>query len=330
MTIAVPTDKPLIAIYACGGTGYNIANKYISRFSKAPELEDRVKVYFVDTSISNNNEHNDDSNTMVLGTGIGSGKKRGSNAEEIREAMPAVMQTLRAGVFNIILAGGSGGSGSTIANEMFRIMAMRDMNVVNFLVGSRASRTEIENLDKTFTTFTRVAKRYNKPALINYHENRAGVSRGELDNLVVSDLGTLSLFLSGHDDKIDITDIHHLFNYHKVTSFQPNVVGFQVFVDKFDPKPFEVVYSVGSLARMDESTDVDPAPEYQVAGYLQGDNEKMLGSFKYFHWAVLGNSFGNLIDDLQKRVKAFSEQAKAHAQDNLDRHATEDDDDIVL
>lgn len=330
MTIAIPSDKPLIAIYACGGTGYNLAAKFIDKFMGSELISDRTKVYFVDTSISNNSQHNTDDNTMVVGSGVGSGKKRAVNAEEIRDSLSGVFQSFKPGVFNILLGGASGGSGSTIVNEMFRAFAMREQNVLSMLVGSRSSRTEIENMEKTFTSFARLAKRYEKPALVHYRENTSTAPRSSVDSNMINDLGVLCLFLSGHDDKMDVTDIHHLFEYQKITGFQPNVTSFELFIDKFDPKPHEVVYAVGTLAREDVSTDVEPRPEYQVAGFVRKDNDEVMGPFQVIHWAVLGNSFSPLMTDLTKSVKSFQDQAKAHIQDNLDRNVADEDDDILV
>lgn len=334
MTIAIPQDKPLIAIYACGGTGYNLAKSFYQKFMNSELLSERVAVYFVDTSTANNNELNTRDNTMVVGSGEGSGKKRAANAEDIRESMPGVVQALKPGVFNILLGSASGGSGSTIMNELFRLMAIRDLVVFNMLIGSRSSRTEIENTDKTFATYHRVAGRYTKPALVHYRENSATIPRSETNTNLINNLSILCLFLSGLDNKMDITDIRNLSNYHTVTPFKPGVVGFDLFIDKFDPRPHEVLYAVGSIAREDISTDITPTPEYQAAGHANSTLEKAMIDMDVFHWAILGNSFAPLMDELSKKVAEFKKNAVTHVQTSLDRYATEDasqeDDDLVV
>ena len=167
MAITLPTDKPLISIYACGGTGYNLAAQFTRQFGDLELIRQCVKIYFVDTSDSNQNEFLSPENTRVIGSGIGSGKKRAKNAEDIRDAIPTTLRAFQPGVFNVLLGGSSGGSGSTIINELFRELAIRKESCLSFLAGSRSSRTEIENSDKCFTSFARMSKRYEVPALVH-------------------------------------------------------------------------------------------------------------------------------------------------------------------
>lgn len=331
MAFTSPSDKNLITIYAAGGSGYNLAKDFLERFKNTSFIKDVVQVYFVDTSTSNNNNYNTEDNTIVLGSGEGSGKKRAKNASEIRDEMPTLFRKFKPGVFNILLGGASGGSGSTIINEMFRELAIRKANTVSMLVGSRASRSEIENTDKTFQSFARLANRYEYPAVVHYRENTPGSTRSVVNANLVTNLSLLCLILSGRDDKMDISDLSHFVNYPEVTSFTPGVVGLEVFTGKLNLKPHEVLYSVATLAIKDQNTDVDPLPEYQVAGYIQDEFSDVFGDVHSIHWSTLGNSFGPIMRSLTEQVEIFKEQSKKHTQENLDRGAsTEEDDDILV
>lgn len=330
MAITLPTDKPLIAIYACGGTGYNLAAQFNRQYGELNIIRECVKIYFVDTSDSNKNEFLTQENTRVIGSGIGSGKKRAKNAEDIRDAIPTTLRAFQPGVFNVLLGGSSGGSGSTIINELFREMAIRKETCFNFLAGSVASRTEIENSDKCFTSFARICKRYDVPALVHYRENSASSPRTAVDANLVTDLSMLVLLLSGRDDKMDITDLKHFANFPEVTSFKPGVVGLEVFAGKLKLKPVEVLYAAATLAKHGESTDVSPLPEYQVAGYIRPEESEIFVDVSTLHWVVLGNTFTAMMKSLSEQVEIFKEQSAAHALDDLDKHGSEEDDDIVV
>lgn len=329
MAITIPQDRPLIAINFCGGTGYNIGKAFAELAASNDILRETVKCYFVDTSTANNSSVNTEDNTIVIGSGKGSGKTRGANAAEIRAAVPQILHTFTPGVFNINVAGASGGSGGTIANEISRAHMSRAANVVNVLIGSRSSRSEIENTDKTFRSFANAAQKFNRPALVHFRENSVKAPRQAVDKNVLNNLLLMCILFSGKDDKMDESDLTNLLNYPAVTSFSANVVGFDLFLGNVALERHETLYSVGTLALEDTDTDVEPTPEYQVAGYLKGGYAELLKDAQCLHWAVLGNSFGPMMKELAEKVAAFQSAAAAHRQDTFVT-AGEDDDDLVV
>jgi len=75
---------------------------------------------------------------------------------------------------------------------------------------------------------------------------------------------------------------------------------------------------------------VEPKPEYQVAGHIDNDNIDIFTNNGVIHWAVMGNSFGPMMKELQEQVKIFEERASAHEQEDLDRGEDEDSDDLIV
>lgn len=317
MAITIPQDRPLIAINFCGGTGYNLGREFSAIVAENAMLASLVSLSFIDTSTANNSEVNTDENTMVLGTGKGSGKTRLMNHEAIREQIPRTMLKFKPGVFNVNVAGASGGSGGTIANEITRFHMENGGNCINVIVGSRSSGKEIKNTDACFRTFASLAKKYNTPALVHFRENKPDITRSAINRNIMNNLLLLCVLLSGKDDKMDETDIHHLLNYTKVTPFNANVVGFDLFLNDVSLEAHEQLYTVASLALPDVNTDVNPKPEYQVAGYLKDDLKDLFKDTKCMHWCVIGNSFGPMMRQLDEAVKDMDRQAAAHRADDF-------------
>ncbi len=327
MTIAIPTDRPLISVYFCGGTGFNLGSRVYDSMKNNPA----IKCYFLDTSTSNNKEINTQENTMILGSGQGSGSSRGENAKSIRDRIPSVLKEFRPGVFNILVGSASGGSGSTIMNEMHRELSIRELNSVSVMTGTRSSMTNIRNMHNTFQSYALVTKNYKRPSLVNLRIQEPGESRDRVDALVLNNLTLLTLLFSGKDDKLDITDLSHLINYPKVTGFAPAVASLELFINTVEIEKNETIYAVGTIARVGAVTDITPAPQYQPVGFIPSESDLMdvFSDIDVLHWAVVGNSFDGLMQELKTSVEEFDEQSKAHRPTDM-LSGVDTDDDIVI
>lgn len=330
MTIAIPQDRPLIAIYFAGGTGFNCGERFLEASKGNAILQETTKCYFVDTSTSNHKAINTDDNTMVVGTGQGSGAFRAENATHIRQSMAQVLKTFKPGVFNILVGSASGGSGSTLINELQRELTIRELNVAAVMTGSRSTKTNIQNMHKTFQSFALVTKRYERPSLINLRVQEHGETREKVDAMVLNNLLLLSLFLSGKDDKMDITDLTHLFNYPKVTGFAPAVAALDLFINDVVIDKSETLYAAGTIARQNCVTDINPMPQYQVVGFVNSDMSDIFSDIDVLHWGVIGNSFDKLMKELKTAVEGFEEESRAHRVSDLAQDVIDIDDDIVV
>jgi hypothetical protein len=330
MTIAIPQDRPLIAIYFCGGTGFNNGARFLEATKDNQILKETTQTYFVDASTSNHRPFNTDENTMVVGSGQGSGAHRAENAEDIRNEVPQILKNFKPGVFNILVGSASGGSGSVIINELQRALVMRDINVAAVMSGSRSTRTNIENMNKLFQSFGLVTKKYQKPSLINLRVQEHGETREKVDAMILNNLLLLTLFLSGRDDKLDITDLTHLFNYPKVTGFAPAVASLDLFINELKLDKNETLYAVGTIARPGTVTDITPVPQYQPVGFIHEDLSGIFDEISVLHWAITGNSFDRLVKELETAVAGFKEESTAHRASTLLETVPDTDDDIVV
>lgn len=311
MAITAPIDKTLIQIYACGGTGYNLAKQLQQEINQSDLLNDLVNIVYMDTSDANNHELNTHENTIVFGSGKGSGKIRGENTTAIQEGMAAALLKHKPGVFNIVLAGASGGSGSTVMNVLNGELMTRGQVAVNFTVGSMASAAEIKNTDKTFRTFANMVKVHKKPVLLNYRENSRTMTKETVDRIVINNCLLTCLLFAGRDDKMDIADLTHFLNYPTVTNFPASLVGFDIFAGEPTIENHEVLLTAATLGTTGSDTHLDHPTEYQTAGVLPDELSGFLKENKVMNWVTLGNSFGPIMKDLATRCKAFDEAAAA-------------------
>lgn len=311
MAITPPTDKTLIKIYACGGTGYNLGKQLQQAFNETELLVDLVDIVYMDTSDANNHELNNSENTVVFGSGKGSGKIRGENGPAIAEGMTASLHKHKPGVFNITLGGASGGSGSSIINCLTGELMSRGLVPINFLVGSLASATEIKNSDKTFKSFANLVNAHKKPVLVNYRENSRSTPKETVDRIVINNCLLTCLLLAGKDDKMDIADLLNFLNYPSVTNFPASLAGFDVFGGNPTMEPHEVLLAAATLGAPGTDTTLDAQVEYQAAGILPKELAGMLKDNPLMNWCILGNSFGPMMKDLSARTQAFDEAAKA-------------------
>lgn len=311
MAIINTTNQPLISLYFCGGTGYNLGKKFTEIVANNEILKETVKIQYLDTSTGNNHEYNNEENTIVLGSGQGSGKVRGENASEIMESMTSTLHTFKPGIFNIGIGGASGGSGSTIMNCLSAALAERGIDMINVLVGSRASASEIKNTNKTFLSLANTVSVTGRPAVVHYRENNAKTTRADVDANILNNLTLMCLLFSGKDDKMDISDLRHLLNYPTVTNYPAAIVGFDLFVDKIELDKHEVMIAAASLGAPGSDLTVEPVPEYQTAGFIDEDVTSVFKDTGVMHWCVLGNTFTPLMKSLEQRVAEFDEAAKA-------------------
>lgn len=324
-------SKHPIRVYFCGGTGYNLGHLFSKVVETTPMLKASVSIAFLDASTANNREGNNDTNTLVVGTGRGSGKVRAENAKDIRASVPEIVHKFQPGTFNLLVGCASGGSGSTIVNELARYFMSKDIPCVSLLAGSLSSRAEIENTYKTFSSFSLAAEKFERPALVYFRQNDREKPRDHNNEKIISSLTLLCLLLSGQDDKADESDFKNFLNYPQVTPYPPALAGIELFLDHLKPAKHETVYSLATVARQGHSTDVMPPPQYQTAGYLSDEDAKILGSVNVLHWAVLGNSFTELMKNLSAQVEEFARSAAAHRVERFGpTNRRKQDDDLVV
>lgn len=209
--------KNSVSIYACGGTGINIAkNIDLVGDTSVPGFADR-NVFYIDTSTSNISKEIEESDAFYRVTGTeqepinGSGMVRRANHKAINRAVPEILKQMRPGTLNIVLHSGSGGSGSVIGPELVSELMNRNQAVVVITVGSSSCIKEITNTADTIKSYQSIAKLRAKPVMLSYHMNERSMS--EVNSHVCLEILFLMAIWSGENFALDTADLFNFLNY---------------------------------------------------------------------------------------------------------------------
>lgn len=317
MAFANQPKNPQIAIYNCGGAGMNLGNAFMPVIMGNEMLKDMTRVCFVDTGKGNHTAGQTEANTIIVGSGKGSGKIRRENYEAISESLGEITHKFPPGMFNIVVHSLGGGSGSIIANELVLELLEKGQAVVVVAVGSTDSRSDVDNAIRTIESYDNGARQMGKPVVMYYRENSATKSRGEVDKELINSLTLLCMLFSLKAEKIDEADLRNFLNFPAVTRFPPGLVGMEIFAGDIKLMEDETVYTVATLAKPDESTTISPPPEYQTAGFIPDSpqaplNAMTFGGISLVHYCTLDGVIAPVYTQLKELMARFDSASGAH------------------
>lgn len=303
------SDKKVVLL-GCGGAGINLAKRFINRGQEGFATLD---VRLVDTSKSNLPKDVDPGKMYIFEDMDGNGKLRSSeNYTTINERTREILQHVQpSNDIVIVLHSASGGSGSVIGPLLVGEMLKKGTIVIVGLVGSTDSRIEAQNTVNTLKSYENIANKTERPIAVMYDENTHDKSRAQVDRDMESNIVLLSLFFSGSNKELDMSDLRNFLDYQRVTSFKPRLTGLTF--SATDPK-FErdhIPISAVSLTNNDLSASIHTPIEYQAVGFLPSDLETKMEIKLPLHMVTVGNYFGGVIDRLQRKLKEIDEHRSA-------------------
>lgn len=269
-----------VNIYACGGTGVNLANDYLDMLTGG-RWPAKVKKILVDLSDSN---MHDDTHPRYLVDGIrGSGKNR---AEALRVASPHIEKLLQEhppADANFIIYGGAGGSGSVLGPLIAAEISRRGEVGISFLIASTASGKEADNSYKTMLTLYGLAKRHGITIPIVPYMNMTDPDgpfthgtgpRSKVDAAVDNDIHAMSLLLSEQHHELDRTDVVNFFHPERVTKVPPQVIEYAVLRDDLAESLEGRTIATASLLHNEDDQIPALGQPYDCTGYFRkGDDE---------------------------------------------------------
>lgn len=306
-------------IYACGGTGMNIARYFEpARGEYHPGMAQVHPAYF-DTSRSNVTAEISQENAYLLtksadGVDIdGGGKVRRLNAQEIVDAVKPFLNRFEPMDLNVVIFSSAGGSGSVFGPSLIGELLQRGERVVGLVVGSVASGKEVENAVNSFKTLDNISRNtVGAPLVIAYEQNGPDSPRGHVDQIMQTLASQLSILTSRQNDELDRQDILHALRPDKAFDYEARVLTMEIFVDN---KTLETeaaagaqFVSVASLYQNRESTPTSATPAYAAVGYMPQalfagvrDDTKRGQIPKTLHYAVRQDDFNKIFQDLKSK-----------------------------
>ncbi len=301
------TDK--LRIYACGGFGVNIASGFGQYEGKSNKGYADMDICYIDTSRSNmigKKTINEDKLYILEGID-GSGKKRDQNYGALSESVKDILHQYKPSTVNIVLHSASGGSGSVIGPILVSELVKRGDLVIPVIVGSNASRIEVENTLKTLKSYENISKKCDHPVVACYKENSKITPRGKVDNEVTTLIMLLAVLFSGQNRELDKADLNNFINYHRVTDFQSKLNYLDFWSKTITLEKGTSLITVATLCDDDNSPELDIPVEYQCVGYIMDENKEVLHVQLPIHAGVIGGYFNIKAAELDVKLEQFKE-----------------------
>ncbi len=308
--------KNTISVYACGGTGINLATKVLACHSSVTGFPD-TEINLIDTSESNLDKERSKGKGIYLIPGLdGSGKNRKFGHENAVPHVNKILVQFKPKDFSIVIFSTSGGSGSILGPLLIKELLERNENVVAFCIGSVESGKETENTLKTIASLQGISKNLNKSIVAKFYLNDNDNTRNMVDRQVENDYRALTIMLSGLNEGLDDQDIHNFLNYSKVVDVKPQLVDLLFFTrdDKCkEPSGFTAIAVANLLVSTDDKLLLLDQP-YGCTGYMpSGLTDAYADGLKPMFF-ILTNAL------MKTRLETYMEVMKAYeaAKDRLD------------
>ena len=297
-----------IKIYAAGGFGFNICNELAQFENKRNDGCAEISICYVDTSRSNLIGKTFKEENLYIFDGIdGSGKKRDQNYELLAESANDILHKHKPSDINIVVHSASGGSGAILSPIIVSELLKRGHVVIPVIVGSNASRIEVENTIKTLKSYEIIAKKNQTPVVACYRENSKETPRSKVDNEITTFLILLGVLFSGQNRELDKADLNNFINYHRVTDFQPKLSYLDFWSKDIVLDKGQALISVATICDNSTSPELDIPVEYQAVGYIQEKNKDILNIQLPVHAGVVSGYFNSKIHELEAKLGTFRE-----------------------
>lgn len=275
-----------IRLYACGGTGINIAKRVNEREADMSNGFASISRVFVDTSYTNVDATVPEESIFIVGRDTaalgnhrseGSGKNRLANEEEIAGSVDNIMSKYPPMDLNIVVFNASGGTGSVAGPFIMNWLLEMGQNAVALVIGNEASAQAATNTFDTLKTLDKISALREAPLVVNYlHQTRTN-TRDEMDQHAIGAITSLSILASRQNDELDMEDIHNLFNYTEVCDVHPQLTLLEIFVNKDEVEElYKSVPVIGMGAILGDKSTVLPDVKflYDAVGYYHEENHR--------------------------------------------------------
>lgn len=320
--------KGEMILIGCGGAGTSIVGNLSTHLKNLGDGFSDISTEYVDTSSANIKRFDVDEDNFFLikssnvGEEIsGSGSIRAENATHIYEGAKDFVNLKDynkndLAKYYVIIASGSGGSGSMIAPNIASNLLEKDLNVLVIIVGDSSNKKSINNTLNTLASLNGVAIHRNKPLSIIYFDNAKNNGAtlkdrlSNVDKLIFNHLTILSMFLSGDVTALDQKDMSVFFNIDLIADEVPaGLYALEYFKDKVELAKHHKLRVARTVTIEDVSPDLNLAPgvlpDHDKFGITHNENviNKLKDRFP-IHYVSFANNFSTIEMDLRNLVEA--------------------------
>lgn len=204
-------------IYAFGGTGITVLNKYLS-IGKNSRFVDQV--IGVDTSEANPVE--DGMYPVLRLEGAeGSGGDRTAHRPKFEDFAKQIFAKHAPSKLNILVYSLAGGTGSSIGPYALRYLLQKKIPVLVVCVGDISTLKEQENTVDTLGSMYNQSQLNKVPVVFSYLENTPEVSQGEINRRACSIIDNALMMFNLKNERIDYADLKNFFYFTDVVKADP-------------------------------------------------------------------------------------------------------------
>lgn len=311
-------------IYAVGGTGINIGNRYLKEGRNGAFVD---KMVGFDTSAANPRIDNAFPLERVEGA-EGSGGNKKAHQDKFADFAKQMLSKYPPNKINIVVFSTGGGTGAGLGPYLVREMLKRKIPVLSIVVGDSSSFNEQSNTVGTLQSLYNQTKLGNS-VLFSYLENTQTVTQGANNLTAVARIDNAIMLFNLSNERIDYADVKNFFYYNDIVNADP-VLTQLTFLDdtgvsKYENKP------VAALSLYSDGDSIKVPFENML--YRKGGvyGEKFMGISGPTH-AVLdhGNTLKSLQDMVESREVKTNELSGQFKNKDLNAYSAGADDDGMV
>jgi hypothetical protein len=311
-------------IYAVGGTGINVANRYLKDGRNGKFVTDIVGF---DTSEANPRTDNLFVLERVEGA-EGSGGDKKAHLEKYPDFAKQMLSKHAPDKINIVIFSTGGGTGAGLGPYLVREMLKRKIPVLSIVIGDTSSFNEQCNTVGTLKSLYNQT-RLGHSVLFSYMENKPEITQGEVNATAVARIDNAIMMFNLTNERIDYADVVNFFYYNSIVDADPVLTQLTFLgendLNKYDRKP------VAALSLYGDGDSIKVPFENML--YRKGGvyGESFAGVNVATH-AVLdhGNTLKSLEEMDTKREAKSNELSGQFRNKNSNAYASEADDDGMV
>ena len=213
----------------------------------------------------------------------GAGQDRRRTAAIAMPHIQPILEQVGQASCYVLVFSASGGSGSVIGPLLARELLKQDQTFICITLGEDTTTKYLQNSIDTLKSLENISLSNDKPIVMSYFQNFPGVPQRQVDAEVQEVVDSISALVCQHNEDLDESDIHNLFNFNNVTGVGAQLATLVITDNRRTamgvPEPVATI----SLFTNRDDYDVPGTPHYHKAGYPQ---EPLLSNFDQLHFIV--------------------------------------------
>lgn len=306
------TKTNKIVAHFCGGAAINVSDSVFTTIAGLGDGFCDIEFNYIDTSTANFDKIQPKGDLFLVKskqldkTDIrGSGGETGEHFQDLIDNVKGYLDKLgikerKADEFHLVVFSGSGGSGRGAGGLIISHLLQRNIPVVALVIGDSSNGLYAINTLNILASLNNIAVKNKKPLVISYvnnhslYNNSMQEAEKAANQVILNNMSTLSLFLSGRHESLDNQDLINIIdqsNYRSI-DIPAGLYGLH-FYSKDVSLPKGAEPTVGrSLAAANQDFDTKVKLAHHKKGIIDSENAlKVMGDQLPIHMLVYANFF---------------------------------------